>query len=172
MKNEKVKTGSKPKILSINEFLKFLSTARETDFDLYGMAKLSNDKDSFLFSLGRNCINWTRVPCAAVESIELLEIAPCHDHTHPFIHLQLKRDSSTATSVWASIARGAMSGVGKGSHLHHRLAAGPVPFNPARAQSPVPHGWQCVYAAGCISGCAWYDPWSGRQVCSNCCNPA
>lgn len=78
-------------MISGSDFLKALAEgSANTGLYRTGMAKSSKDDASFMFSEGRSCKSWVRVPLDMVEGVEVLDRVPCADHEHPYIKLHFK----------------------------------------------------------------------------------
>ena len=78
------------------EFLKALTAgALKPDLVLEGMAK-ADGADALLFSPGRACTGWTRIPVGMVEHVEFLSLVRCDDHEHPLVRLALKEPAGSA----------------------------------------------------------------------------
>jgi hypothetical protein len=70
-----------------------------------GMVKKGEDNlNQVLFATGTNCANWRAVSLEMVESIEVLEIVPCKDHTHPRVKIYFKKPKSKDAMLFASLA--------------------------------------------------------------------
>jgi hypothetical protein len=75
-----------------------------------GLVKVNaDDQNSLMFSEGRGCHAWTRIPLDAIESVEYESLVRCHDHQHPFVQLHLKAptDNPTATLFAELLMHGA-----------------------------------------------------------------
>jgi hypothetical protein len=71
-----------------------------------GMAKQVEDDDTaILFAPGRNCANWVTIPLGVIENVEVVEIVPCKDHTHPLVNIQFKKPASEEALMFSSLAR-------------------------------------------------------------------
>jgi hypothetical protein len=70
-----------------------------------GMAK-ANDQcdDELLFAHASNCENWIRIPLSSILQVEVLDIVPCKDHTHPLVRLHLKRPETEEGILFSSLA--------------------------------------------------------------------
>jgi len=76
---------------------------------LMGMVKKADDDAAHLmFSLGGTCSEWVAIPEKAIESVEVLDVIRCKDHTHPLVKLQLTQPTSEEACLYWSIARHAL----------------------------------------------------------------
>lgn len=76
-----------------------------TPFALMGMVKEAGDSQHLLFASGTDCDTWTELPLSMIESIEVRDVVPCRDHTHPVVKLQLKEPGSDEARAFASLAK-------------------------------------------------------------------
>jgi len=70
-----------------------------------GMLKTAEDDKHLLFANGTYCTNWTAIPIDIIENIELVDVIPCKDHTHPLVHITIKEPTSEEAKMFASLAR-------------------------------------------------------------------
>lgn len=71
---------------------------------LPGMVKPADDSDDYvMFAQGTVCQNWVRIPMDSIESIELINLVPCDEHTHPLVLLRLKAATTDESRVFASL---------------------------------------------------------------------
>jgi hypothetical protein len=94
---------------SAGEFLKKLTEgALRAPLICEGFAKpVEGSHEAFLFSLGRSCEDWTKIPIEIVENVKFLGERSCRDHSHPFIQIHFKEPSAKEPSaaVFASLLR-------------------------------------------------------------------
>jgi len=75
---------------------------------LPGMVKPADDSDDYLmFAQGTVCENWVRIPVDSIESIDMLNLIPCGEHTHPLVMLRLKAPESDEGRVFAALMQAA-----------------------------------------------------------------
>jgi len=89
-----------------------------------GMVKRSEDDSACLLFARGNCTNWIKIPLSSIEQIEVLDIVPCKDHTHPLVKLRLKRpqtDEGILFSSLTQLASSSGSGDGPASLVRHRV---------------------------------------------------
>jgi hypothetical protein len=104
---------------------------------LPGMVKPADDSDDYLmFAQGTVCENWVRIPLASIESIDLVNLVPCAEHTHPLVLLRLKAPETDEGRVFASLMQAATQSRRQPS----RRTTEPPPMQapPARAYAPGP----------------------------------
>ncbi|HSA99396.1 MAG TPA: hypothetical protein VLE49_02015 [Anaerolineales bacterium] len=70
-----------------------------------GMVKTAEDENHLLFANGADCANWTAIPLDVIENIELIDVLPCKDHTHPFVNISIREPTSDEAKMFASLAR-------------------------------------------------------------------
>jgi hypothetical protein len=109
-----------------------------TSLRLIGMVKEADDEQHLLFANGTSCETWTRLPLAMVEDIELGDMVPCQDHSHPLVRLRIKEPSSEESAVFAALAKAQLTAHPNPSS---QLDQAPqIPRNPA-----APRGWRGRY---------------------------
>lgn len=69
-----------------------------------GVLKAAEDEQHLMFANGAYCNNWTSIPVDAIESIELISVIPCKDHSHPLVRLTMKEPASEEAKMFASMA--------------------------------------------------------------------
>ncbi len=69
-----------------------------------GMVKQAGDDKHLLFAFGTHCEHWSKVPLEIIEKVEVLQILPCKDHTHPFVKLHFKHPASGEGQFFAALA--------------------------------------------------------------------
>ncbi len=70
-----------------------------------GMAKKSDDDEYLQFAPGSRCSNWIQIPLASIESVEVVDVVPCKDHTHPLVNLRLKSPETSEGKLYAALAQ-------------------------------------------------------------------
>lgn len=69
-----------------------------------GMVKTSKTaKDAILFS-SEQCSNWVEIPTTLIENVELVDVVPCKDHTHPYVNISFKKPKSAEAEVFLKLA--------------------------------------------------------------------
>jgi hypothetical protein len=77
---------------------------------LTGLVKLPEESgDGLEFALGTRCENWTTLPLALVENVEVRQTVPCRDHEHPLVTLTLKVPESGEAAAFAALLRVALT---------------------------------------------------------------
>jgi hypothetical protein len=96
----------------------------ESPLVLPGMVKPADDSDDYiLFAYGSACQNWVRIPLTTIDSIDLVNLVPCNDHTHPFVLLRLKPAATDEGRLFASLmqasahTRGPMRAASEGTTI-------------------------------------------------------
>lgn len=96
-----------------------------------GMVRPVDDNpQGVLFSEGRSCRNWTRIPLDAIESVEYVGLAHCHNHQHPYVRLRLVVPTDNPTA--ALFAELLMK-----SDLHPSTESSPATSATGEAHSPI-----------------------------------
>lgn len=117
------------------------------------MVKGADDSQRLLFANGTDCNTWTELPLSMIESIEVRDIVPCRDHTHPVVKLQLKRARLSESRVFAALAEA-------------RASAGAYRQAPAKTQTPEfgpPTGARSIWPGSEPTKRGWAKP----SVCAN-----
>jgi hypothetical protein len=98
-----------PKSFTGTEFLKALSEGqlREPIIKEGLVKQEENDTNTLLFSEGRACQHWIKIPIEMIESVEYLTTVRCLDHEHPLARLYLKEPpaDNAVASLFAELAR-------------------------------------------------------------------
>ncbi len=81
----------------------------DTSVRLTGLAKLPEDSSTHLmFAIGSRCANWTTLPLDVIESVEMVEVVQCGDHTHPLVTLTFKTPETSEGSAFAALLNAAV----------------------------------------------------------------
>jgi hypothetical protein len=104
---------------------------------LTGLIKLpGDDSEQIMFAFGTRCADWTPVPLAVIESIEVLRDVTCSDHSHPLVSLTLEAPRSAEAATFAALLAASVKlqqvqkvvlprgSVGQGTPLRTRLHFG------------------------------------------------
>ncbi len=152
---------------------------------LIGIVKPSEESDhSLMFSSG-GCEDWVEIPENAIAEIQTLGLAPCKDHKHPRVRIELAQSddpmitalSAVLTHVVSSRQSEAVSG--QRSHAQpHLVMAGQQPavsgqrqyFRLTSGGAVCPSAHPNCYGgiSNCQYGCACCDG-GGECFCSTCC---
>ncbi|MFC8132166.1 hypothetical protein [Streptomyces sp. NPDC057302] len=140
-----------PRSFSGEEFLQALASdsVREKPV-IVGMVKQSEEAaDSVQFAPGTTCQDWTTIPVALIDRVELLRQVPCDEHTHSLVQLTLKESDSPEHAVLATLL-GHYARMGAAAPSPSPCAAsahaqpaqrGPAPQGPVPSpQGPAPKG--------------------------------
>jgi hypothetical protein len=94
-------------ILSGEEFLQKLRDDQITAPILFtGMVKKTDDAtDHILFTHAADCTNWIRIPVTSIENVEILDVVPSKEHTHPLVNLRIKKPQSTEGLLFLALAQ-------------------------------------------------------------------
>ena len=114
-----------------------------------GMAKKSDDDQYLQFAPGARCSNWIEIPLASIETVDVVDVVPCKDHTHPLVNLRLKAPETAEGKLFASLAQAGpdrspgrgLPGGGRGRRLirgappsDRRMRRGPGNARPAESE--------------------------------------
>jgi len=93
------------RVFTVQEFIDQLRRDEiTTPLTVTGMVKVSEDSQTeLMFAPGTRCLDWLLVPVASVESVEVLDVVPCDDHTHPLVTLTLKAPESSEGAMFAAL---------------------------------------------------------------------
>ena len=151
---------------------------------LVGMVKAAHDDKALMFSVGRSCTKWTKIPLEYLDTVEYLYTAPCKDHEHPVVRLFFKGQSGPAGVILGLLRAVAgqpeavllpaplPGGPPGGPPFQPRPALGTGPFrrSPSLAANDCAPDYHCIGGVSqCPYGCACYDPFTGYAYCSLCC---
>lgn len=148
------------------EFVKALTSGGlQRPIILIGMAKpAENDPAHILFSPA-GCENWVRVPVELIESAEYHADAPCKDHNHPLVHIQLKE--AAGKSPEGTILSALLGFWGRPGGSGYK----PQP-QPWRQTAKQKDPWPCTPDPDCIRECneTWAQGSNHLQIClDGCC---
>lgn len=136
-----------------DEFLKWLNDgALRIPLVCEGFAKpIENDREAFHFAPGTSCEEWTKIPLAMVEKVDLIGERSCRDHSHPLVQLHFKESSSKdpAAVVFSSLLRAS----GAGSTGQHFLMQ--------KEGNDEPPPWIGELVSRIISDSGWFGTPSG-----------
>lgn len=81
-----------------SEFVEAMNKGElQEGLSLVGMVKASEDEvHTIMFSVGRSCANWIKIPLELMEKIEHIDKVKCGDHDHPLIKIVFKAQSGPA----------------------------------------------------------------------------
>ena len=116
---------------------------------LPGMVKPAEDSDDYvMFAQGTACQNWIRIPLDSIESIDLINLVPCDEHTHPLVLLRLKPATTDEGRVFASLMQAAARTRPQPSRRATELrVAGPGTVDRAGRSSRIVRGPRAVSSA-------------------------
>ena len=142
----------------------FIDKLRREEFKaplaLSGMVKLPEDSSTeIMFAPGMRCVDWLPVPLDAIESVEVLDVVPCDDHTHPLVTLTLKAPESPEGTMFAALLS---AFVKRG--VFNRAVRPPDTIGPrsrrarlVARRSGVIMGPETPAPGGCAEGCNQYE---------------
>ena len=124
-----------------------------------GMVKLPDTPSTgLLFAPGTRCAQWILIPTNAIERVEILEVVPCDEHTHPLVNLTLKTPESTEGAMLASL----LSAVGKpGVATPAMPSTNPTP---TRARLVTRTSGVGLFKSGCAAACTQYEVDEGGHI--------
>ena len=125
--------SAQPKTFKPDEFVAKLKSGDlgvGAPLSLLGMVKDAEDDRHLMFAGGTDCETWTEVPLDMIESIELRDVVPCRDHSHPFVKLYLEEPESEEARMFASLAKAQMQAPSGPGAAKRRLP------DPNRTSSP------------------------------------
>jgi hypothetical protein len=147
------------KMFSAGEFLKSLrdGTLRKPVVK-EGMAKQDEGNPAVvLFSEGRLCQSWIRIPTDAIDHVEHLGTVRCDDHEHPLVRIYLKEpptDDKLAVALM-ELLRSSPQAASGASMLRH-TPKDHEPHGPCNG-----HGHHVAWRAHVKAKCLANDQWSG-----------
>jgi hypothetical protein len=133
-------TMTRPQDFTPEEFLANLKRGEIIrPFVVRGLAKADEEDDGHLmFAPGHRCENWIRIPVASIETVEVLTVVPCRDHTHPLVSLVLKQPETEEGRLFSALANAMPASAPAG---RTKIVRGPRSFrrrdtNAPRDESP------------------------------------
>jgi hypothetical protein len=92
----------------------FVEKLRTGDFQrglvLHGLTKKTEEEaETIQFAHGTGCEKWTSIPVAEIESVDLLSVVPCKDHSHPFVRLSLRPPEGDEAKLFADLLNAVMN---------------------------------------------------------------
>jgi hypothetical protein len=147
-------------VFTAQEFIdKLRSDAIEAPLALTGMVKLPEDHSTeLMFAPGTRCVDWMSVPLDAIESVEVLDVVPCDDHTHPLVTLTFKAPESSEGALFAALLRAAVKRGAFNRAMRPLHTTEPTPR--ARLVTRTVGGFRepaTLRAGGCAAECNEYE---------------
>lgn len=144
---------------------------------LHGLVKESEEEeDTLQFAYGTSCENWRSIPVEKIESVDMLSIAPCKDHSHPFVRLSLAPPETDEAKFFADFLgsvteRGGQFGTPPRSMA--RTTAAPVSFpsdrptavpqSMERRDAPFRQARDSICTTSCYGGTMYCTCWSPER---------
>ncbi|WP_062991177.1 hypothetical protein [Nocardia anaemiae] len=151
--------------LSVGEFVdKLRRDDLKAPLTLTGMVKLAEDSSTqLMFAAGTRCDNWISVELNAIENVEILDVVPCDDHTHPLVTLTFKAPESPEGAMYAALLSGAARRQGTNLRVAQPLDRGvgrPILVRSARGSGVL----TTTLSGHCTDVCATYEIDEAGQV--------
>jgi hypothetical protein len=159
---------------------------------LIGMVKASDNSEHALMFSAAGCEDWIELPESAIAAIETLGTAPCKDHQHPRVRIELALSDDRTVSALASVLMQLMSSVRSAGRItlaerHSAVAYSHAPEHTGTRHMgriegrryfrlfpfdvdfcPSDHPICVGGVSSCPRGCACCDG-GGECFCSTCC---